>query len=1079
MKKSLVLLTCAMLVLLSAFAQTHTVTGQVKNDKGEAIPFATIKIKGSGAGVSADENGSFKIEVPDANTVLVISATGYNNLEQKVGTSTMLSISLGTVNGNLQEVFVTALGIRREEKALGYAAQTVKGSTLMKSNAGDVLNGLNGQVAGLNLTKSAGTAGAPTFVQIRGQNSLTGDAQPLIVIDGVIIDNSSYDSNGDGTSVAQGGQNYQTSGVQNSNRAVDINPDDIESVTVLKGGAATALYGLRGANGVIVYTTKKGRTGAGKGLSVDYSTSLTMTEVSRLPEFQSRYLQGTGGQYVGPQGAGGRSWGPLADTMYYNGATNYKYDKNGFLVGKSDPTAKTKFTPYDNINKFFRKGIAYYNSVSISGGNQDASFRASLSNNTETGIIPTNDFKRTTATLSGRANLTSKFSVEGSGTYVNTDNDAVQEGSNTAGVFLPLYRVPVSFDLLNGQSSKTNPVAYQFADGTQRTYKSNFDNPYWSLNKNKFNSNVNRFYGYVQASYKFADWLTASVKSGMDYYTDNRHQVYDIGSNAAFGNTGRVVDDEITYKHSDNYLSFTGNRKLAKDLKFNYVVGTNYYVENLRDARTQGDNLIFPGFDNMSNAVTISSTQEKTKIVRNAVYGSFDFDWKEMLFVTLTGRNDWSSTLPKENRSFFYPSASVGWVFTELPVFKNADNNILSFGKLRYSYAKIAHDAPPYTIKTNYVQWVVNDGYTTGLTWPQNNINAFGLNTVLGQPNLKPENTYSNEVGLNLQFFKNRLNFDIAYYSNLSKDLIVPVNIAPSSGATQAYFNSGEIKSSGVEIVLGGSPVKSKEFEWDINVNFARNRSVVRRLATGLRVLKFLDGFGAGTQQIPGKQVNQLYGNDWLRDAAGNILIDDSGTPASNSNYGYPVGVTDTTVTMGNPNPDWTMGINNSFTYKSFNLSFLWDLRIGSQMWNGTTAALNAYGRSKETDKRDETAVLPGVLNSSGKPNTIVVPLNQYWFGSLNNTFNSSLGTPFVQNSNWVRLRVVTLTYSLSDKVAKAVHAQGASISFIGRNLFLYTPYKGIDPESSLTANSSHAQGLEYFNSPGTRSYALSLSLRF
>ncbi|MFT3827106.1 MAG: SusC/RagA family TonB-linked outer membrane protein [Chitinophagaceae bacterium] len=1077
--KLLVLLTCVMLVGITALAQTHFITGQVKNDKGEPIAFATIRIKSSGKGVSADDNGNFRIEVPDNNQTLVISATGYNDLEQKPGSSTLLSISLGAMNGNLQEVFVTALGIKREEKALGYAAQTVKGATLMKSNAGDVLNGLTGQVAGLNLVKSAGSAGAPTFVQIRGQNSLTGDAQPLIVIDGVIIDNSSYDTNGDGTSVMQGGQNYQNSGVQNSNRAVDINPDDIESVTVLKGGAATALYGLRGANGVIVYTTKKGRSVAGKGLSVDYNTSLTMTEVSRLPELQNKYLQGLDGQYIGPQGAGGRSWGPLADTMYWNGDNTYIYDKNGFLVGKNDPTAKTPFVPYNNVNNFFRKGLAYYNSVSVSGGNEEASFRASLSNNSETGIIPTNDFRRTTASLSGRANLTSKFSIEGSGTYVNSNNNAVQEGSNTAGVFLPLYRVPISFDLLNGQSSKSNPEAFEFPDGTQRTYKVNFDNPYWSINKNKFNSNVNRFYGYLQFSYKLASWVTASVKSGMDYYTDNRHQIYDIGSNAAFGNGGRIVDDEITYKHSDNYLNFMGGTKIAKGLKFNYVAGANYYVENLRDARTQGDNLIFPGFDNMSNAVTISSTQQKTKIVRNAVYGSFDFDWKEMLFLTLTGRNDWSSTLPEQNRSFFYPSASVGWVFTELPVFKNSGSDILSFGKLRYSYAKIAHDAPPYTIKTNYVQWLVNDGYTTGLTWPQNNINAFGLNTVLGQPNLKPENTYSNEVGMNLQFLKSRINFDIAYYSNLSKDLIVPVNIAASSGATQAYFNSGEIKSTGVEVVLGGSPFKSKEFEWDINVNFARNRSMVRSLANGLHVLKFLDGFGAGTQQIPGQQVNQLYGNDWLRDSKGNILIDDSGTPASNPNYGYPVGVTDTTVTMGNPNPDWTMGINNSFTFRGFNLSFLWDIRVGSQMWNGTTAALNAYGRSKETLKRDETAILPGVLNSNGKENNIEVPLNEYWFGTLNNTFNSSLGTPFVQNSNWVRLRVVTLTYNLNSKIAQSLHTQGASISFIGRNLYLYTPYKGIDPESSLTANSSHAQGLEYFNTPGTRSYAISLSLKF
>lgn len=1076
MRKLLLFCAMAMLCSLVSIAQTRQLTGQVKNENGTPVPYASIKIKNSSSGVSADETGRFKIAIPEAGAILVISATGFKTVDIPTGNATDLSITLPG-EGNLQEVVVTALGIKRTEKSLGYAAQTVKGDVLLKSNAGDVLNGLSGQVAGLNLIKSAGTAGAPTFIQIRGQNSLTGDAQPLIVIDGVVIDNSSYDSNGDGTSVLQGGQSYQNSGVQNSNRGVDINPDDIESVTILKGGAATALYGLRGANGVIVYTTKKGRNRPGRGLSVDYNTSLTVSEVTQLPALQNKYTQGLGGQFIAPQGAGGRSWGAKADTMFWNGATDYPFDVNGLLVGKSDPSAKKPFVPYDNVGEFFRKGVSYYNSVSVSGGNSEASFRGSLSNTTETGIVPTNNFRRSTASLAGKVNLTSQFSLEGSVAYVNSDNDAIQEGSNTAGVYLPLYRVPVSFDLLNGQSDKSNPTAFELADGSQRTFRANFDNPYWSLNKNRFNSNVNRFYGYMQISYQFLSWLTASVKSGTDYYTDNRHQIYDIGSNAAFGNGGRILDDEITYKHSDNYLNLSGTKGFGEDIKVNYVVGTNYYKQVLRQSTTQGDNLIFPAFDNMSNAVTISSTQTRTRIIRNAIYGSFDIGWKDMLFVTLTGRNDWSSTLPSKNRSFFYPSASLGWIFTEMPVFNKI--GALSFGKLRYSYAKIAHDAPPYTIKTSYVQWLLNDGFTTGLTWPQNNINAFGLNTVLGQPELKPENTFSHEVGINLQFLQNRISIDAAYYHNLSKDLIVPVNIAASTGATQAYFNSGEIKSTGVEIVLGGTPVKTTNVNWNLQLNFARNRSTVERLAPGLRVLKFLDGFGAGTQQVPGQQVNQLYGNDWLRDPAGNVIIDDDGSPATNPNYGYPLGVADTTSKMGNPNPDWTLGINNSLTYKNFNLSFLWDIRVGGQMWNGTTSALNAYGMSAETEKREESGIIPGVGNASGKENTIVVPLDEYWFGTLNNTFNSSLGHPFVQKANWVRLRVVSLSYELGPDVLKRLHLQGATVSLTGRNLFLSTPYKGIDPESSLTSNNSHAQGLEYFNTPGTRSFAIGLSLKF
>ena len=1080
MRKKILLGLCALFMLgITTFAQTIA-TGKVVDEKGAAISGATVIEKGTKNGTTTASDGSYSLKVK-SGARLVVSSVGYEG--NTIAAASGGKVQLKASSIDIEEVVVTALGIKRSDKALGYSAQNVKGDVLIKSNAGDILNGLSGQAAGVNIIKSAGGAGAPTFVQIRGQNTLTGDVQPLIVIDGIIIDNSSFDSNGDGTAVSQGGQGYSTANVQNSNRGIDINPDDIESVTILKGGAAAALYGLRAANGVIVYTTKKGTKG--KGLSVSYTSSLTMNRVSQLPEMQNKYLQGQGGKMYGPEvsTSRGRSWGPLGDTMSWNGDNTYKYDSHGKLVSSNDPSAKTKFSPYDNLNTFFDKATSYYNSVSLSGGNDVASFRTSLSNVSETGIIPTNTFSRTTASIGGQFKF-EKSVLEGSLTFSNSNNNAVQEGSNTAGVFLGLYRTPISFDLLNGQTDKSNNKSYEFADGSQRTFRPNvYDNPYWSVNKNPFNSNTNRFFGNLQYSYKLKPWLTASLKTGLDYYTDNRALMYGINSNAAFGKGGRVVNEELTYRHHDNYFNLSGDKKINKDLRIDYLVGVNYYYEISKDTRVQGDNLLIPNFSNISNATSISAQFTKDRIARYATYGNIDLAWKEMLFLTLTGRNDWSSTLPAANRSFFYPSTSVSWIFTELAALKNK-SSILSFGKFRGSWAQVGHDAPLYATRTNLVSWATSDGFTTGILWPQNGVGAFGYNTSLGNPTLKPENTYTREVGMNLMFFKNRLSIDVTYYNITAKDLIVPASTPASIGANSAYFNSGRIESKGWEVVLGGSPIKNQTFGWNVMVNFTKNRSVVTKLASGLPELKFLNGFGAGTLQRPGYQVNQIYGNDWVRDAKNNIIIDDSGTPLTNPNYGYPgsggnPGIADQTSIIGNPNPNWTMGLTNTFNFKNLEISFLFDIRNGSQMWNGTRSALNAFGKTKETEDRTRTSIMQGVKSSNGAANDIPALLGEYWYGTVNNTF-SGIATPFIENSNWVRLRYITLGYTLpASLIKKTKFIQSAAISFTGRNLILSTPYKGIDPESSLTGNNSHAQGLEYFNTPGTKSYAVSLSLKF
>ena len=1090
--RKIILLLFMMCSLASMTWAQRNITGAVTDAKGAPLIAATVQEKGMTNGVVTDNDGRYALTVKDGAT-LVFSYVGYTDQEATISASNVLNVTLaeGKV---LTDVVVTALGIKRSEKTLGYAAQTVSGSSITGSNAGNIVDGLSGQAAGVQVIRSSGAAGGGTFVQLRGQNTLTGDVQPLIVVDGIVMDNSTNDINSDG----QSGVGGNPSGTAASNRAVDINPNDIESVTVLKGGAAAALYGIRAANGVLVYTTKKGTNKKGKkGLTVDLNSSVTVSRVSQLPALQNKYLQGTGGKYydAGTTESSGRSWGPLADTMYWDGNANYDYDSNGALVGKSDPSKKTPFVPYDNTAKFYRTGLMFNNSIAVNGGDENASFRISGSNMSEQGIIPLNTFQRTTVGMSGQAKINDKWSTSGSITYSNSGGYRVQQGSNTAGIQLGLYRTPISFDNSNGATDATDPRAYTYPNlpvTVQRTYRANvFDNPYWVINNSPEKDNVSRYYGNIGVNYKILDWLTASFKSGIDNYTDSRSFHYAMGSNANIPDNGRIIEDRFIHTTSDNYINLIGDKQLNKDFRMNFNVGGNYYRSFDDENKVQSDGLTIPGYYNPSSGANLGgSGQNTSRIHRYGAFASTDFSFRNMLYLGLTGRNDWSSVLPINNRSFFYPSANLGFIF--------ADGNdglvkssILSFGKLRASYAVVASDGnTPYRTKRLFTSQFTADGWTAGVQFPQNGQVGFVLNPTLGNDDLKPETTISKEFGLDVRFFGGRLGLDVAYYDNLSQDLIVPVTIAASSGASRAILNSGAIQSTGIEAVLTAIPVKTKNFTWSTTVNFARNRSIVQKLYGSLPELKFLDGFGAGTVQIPGEQVNQIYGNDYIRDKNGAIVLDDSKTPATNKHYGYPFVSTKTTA-LGNPNPDFTLGWNNTVNYKSFSLSFLFDWKSGGQMWNGTRAALNSYGMSKETEDRGQMATFSGVKLSSvddgtgnadptkeGKEWNIDRPHSEYYYKNIYNTF-TGLASPFVEKTDWLRFRTLTVGYQIPSKALDNSPFGKLGFSLTARNLFLWTPYTGVDPESSLTGNDSHTQGLEYFNTPAVRSIMFGLNATF
>jgi len=1079
--------------LQGVFAQ-RTITGTVTSaDDGTAIPGVTVVAVGvPGIGTITDLNGKYSLSIPGNVKELQFSFVGMKTEEVEIGAKNSVDIKLATETVKLGEVVVTALGIKRETKALGYSVQDLGGEKLERVENANVLNSLNGKIAGVQITNSSGASGSSAYINIRGQSSIGGDNQPLIVIDGIPIDNSqNYSGNPDQ------GTNNLTTGVAYSNRAIDINPDDIQDVTVLKGGAATALYGLRAANGVIVITTKKGSSMQGaNAYNVSYSTSVSFDKISQMPEEQTKYAQGLNGKWSGPQTGNRNSWGPLIDTMRFtnvgltpamdaNGDGIYDWDRNGILVGKSDPrvtSSSKKAVAYDNVGDFFKTGTTYNNAVSIGGGTNLSNFYLSLSNLKQDGIVPNNTFQKTTVKISGEAKLTPKFTASGSANYINSGGDRIQQGSNLSGLMLGLVRTPATFDNSNGYSDPVNtPAAYMFPDGEQRSFRGYgiYDNPYWTVNQNKFTDDVNRMIGNFSAVYIPVEWFTATYRLGGDFYSDRRKSYFAIGSSAF--TAGQVFEDQHYNRDINSDLILNAKKNLTKDIKLDFTLGNNIFQTYHQQLYVEGDQLSQPDFYQISNAQSIVSRENQSKKRTAAIFGELGLSYQSLVFLNFTGRNEWSTSLPKSKNSFFFPSASLGFVFTELGGLKKS--NVLSFGKLRASYAVIANDAPIYGTLNYFAPGFYNDGWTTGISFPFLSTTGYMTDDGLGNSSLKPEKLKSLEFGTDLRFYKNRIMLDVAYYSNRNEDLILWVPLAGSSGYTSTLMNAATMTNKGVEITLTAVPFKKKDWDWTITINFSRNKNEVVALAPGVDNVG-LGGFtGAEIRAVVGKPFGSIFGTQWVTDKNGKLVINDD---PSDPNYGRPIMSLEEGF-LGSVQPDWTSGITNAFRYKNIGFSFLIDIKQGGKMWNGTKGIMDALGTSKETETRGEKTTFSGVkghldangdLQTSGVANNIQTTLDQSWYNGLGGGFGGPSGQ-FVEDANWIRLREITISYTLGDKFLKknVKFVKGLDIYFTGKNLWLKTPYTGIDPETNLYG-ASNAQGIDYFNMPGTKTYTIGLKLK-
>ena len=1049
------------------FAQgQRTITGTVTDDAGLPLPGVNIIIEGTTTGVQTDFDGNYSIAAQQGD-VLVFTFMGLQTARYTVANVNRIDVTMAADAAQLDEVVVTAIGITRTERSLGYNVQTVNAEEISSKPNADIVNSLAGETSGVEIISSSGSAGAATFMTIRGSASITGNNQPLFVINGM--------------PVASGGGSSGVDGVQRSSRSIDINPDDIASISVLKGGAATALYGVRAANGAIIITTKSGKNLTER--KMEFHSSIGLDEISQTQKMQSTFAQGQNGVW---QGGNQFSWGPRISELEYDGDPDYKWDPLGRLV----PVGTGNGTParaYDHY-EFFQTGITTNNRFSLSNGSEQGNYFFSISNFDQEGIIPNDTFERITMRLNASTKVSEAINFGAEVAYTNSRANQIQKGSNVSGIMLGLVRSATTFD---------NSAGYEFPDGTQRNYRNGggYDNPYWTANNIAFQDDIDRVTANINTTIQIADWFNISYNGGVDWYSNRYTDQYKIGSR---GNpTGYYAESQLYNTILNSDLLFNFNYDITQDFKSELTLGNNLYSTFTKQLFSNATGLEIPDFYQLSNTSNNTTSSGESEFRTAALFADLRLSFREMLFLGLTGRNDWSTTMPIQNQSAFYPSASLSFVFTQLEGLRG--NSFLTFGKLRASAARTANIAGPYNTSSPFVAATAADGWTTGVNFPYQGQTGFALSTGLGNPDLTHENQETWEVGADLRFLNNRVGLDLTYFENNNTDLLMSVPIAESSGYSSVFLNAASMETTGFEVSLRATPIKTEDFEWSFVSNFTKLDNIVTGLAEGVDNV-FLGGFVVPqVRAVVGQQYRSIFGNDWYRDENGNVLINDD--PTDNYRDGYPMPDNREMVPIGNFNPDWTANLTNNLKYKNASLSFLFDVKSGGMMYNGTAFAMNYFGTTERTTNREVTytpegtidfentpaeniVVMDGVYGrigpdgnpiSSGVRNVTPVVEDGEWFRGYGSNFGGGPSVAAMEPADWVRLRNVTVSYDFPDIVPNVENVQ---LYFTGRNLWLSTPYSGIDPETNL-GGATNAQGMDYFNNPGTKTYLMGVRVSF
>lgn len=1049
--KSLLLVATCLLIGVTATAQTRTVTGLVKDDKGNPVAAASVRLKGTRAGTTTRADGGFSLSVPLNATALIVSSIGFDDAEIPLTPAVDYDITLKTRTGTeLREVVVTAQGISRDKRSLGYATQNLRNDQIAGKGEANLVNSLQGKVAGVNITSASGSPGASSNINIRGITSFLGSNQPLFVVDGIPISND-VDRTTGGPASTLGDQ-------QPPNRILDLNLNNIESVNILKGPAAAVLYGSRASAGAIIITTRKGAGQRGK-IDVTFNSSFAFQKVASLPDFQNEYGQGLNGVY---NPISGNSFGPKFGTTPTRA--------NGLIdaAGNTVPYQLYK----NNVKDFFQTGNLIENNLTINGGDATQNAILNIGHLYQKGILPNTAFKRTNIQFGGNMTI-KKIRIGGSVTYSSSRQDGVLGGNSAGGGsgFAYLVNTPRSFDL---QAWDRNSPNFKNPDGSTNfpLLANGIENPYYVAYESPLTSQLSRVIGNITVGYDFTNWLSLNYRIGVDNYTDRRKQIFAVSSRVR--PTGLSMNDVFyrTEINSDLMLTAKKDDIFTNGLNATVLLGHNINQRKFQNTTARGDNLTIPGFYNVGTALIFSNGTGEDNSLRRLVgwYGQLSLDWRNYLFLELTGRVDQSSTLPKNKNTYLYPSVSTSFIFTDAFDMKS---DILSYGKLRASVAKVGRDADPYQLKDVYVLGTYGNN-VAGVTFPisvgPTAFGGFSRGNTINNDNISPEFTTSYEVGLNLGLLKNRVTIDLAYFDEVSRDQIIPVALPTSTGYNARIVNVGEMTNKGIELTVTATPVNSKNFRWELTGNFTRIRNKVTKLLEGLDNFAIASGqsFGGVIASIA---LNQPYGviigNKFPRSPDGQYLINRA---TGLFQPGIPNQV------LADPNPDFTAGVTNTLRYKGISLSFLFDLTKGGDIFSFTVPAFRSAGMLKETGvDREQPMIIPGVIETSpGKyePNNIQVPAQTYWrAGGLASELS-------VFDATVLRLRELSLAYELPASIIDKSPLSNARLTVFARNLWFHAPNFPMDPEVN-TQGAGNLRGLDLQGAPTARTIGVSLRVSF
>ncbi len=1086
-----------MVLLLSGSllrAQDVQVSGTVTaDDRAGGFKGATVTVKGTAAATTTDENGRYTIKVPSSKNTLVYSAIGMKTVEETIAGRIVIDVVLESEVIQLQETVITALGIKGERDKFASSASTVKGNDIAQSGETSVLTGLSGKASGVLITRNGGDPGAGAYIQIRGQNTISGNAQPLFIVDGMPVSNSSDNL---GAS--------KTNGIVQQSRINDINPEDIERVEVLKGASAAALWGTRAANGVIIITTKKGKNTNGK-LNISLKSTASFDRVNKMHPLQHNYGQGSNGLYM--QGnrvsfgdlISGRSGGTdvfITDPAApgYQGFVTFPDGSRRYAIASGTAAnphgGKNATDTYNHAEDAFQTGHFLENNLTISGGNEKSNFLISYADLNQDGVVKSfSDYNRKTARVNVSSRFTNWFRASANVGYSKVNSSRVQEGDNVDGILLSSLRTPADFNNASFTGTFTDPggqifpnahVSYRNPLG--KDLSTIYANPLWNIENNRNTSDVDRLIGTVELNVTPADWLTATGRFGIDNFTDNRLERFARNS-ANFAN-GYLSKNWITEGQFNTDLFAVAKKKLNDNFGGSFLAGFNYNSRrraNLSDAIT---NLIIPAApDILTNALNsnLSASNYNSLIRTYAFYGQVDLEAYNTLYLTLTGRNESASTFgSKTKNSFFFPSAALAWQFSDLKLFN--ESSVLSFGKLRLTWGQVGIQPQPYQNFTTFGPAGYKDTFLSGLSAVSQLYNGgYVRSTTEGNDFLRPEIKTETEVGIDFRFFKNRISFSATGYTNRTKDVILPISVPNATGFTVRNTNAAVLQNKGIELEASGDVLRFNGFKWNVAANFSKNLNKVVSLA-GATAYTLPDSFIENASLIPGQPFGVFLSTDFLKDKSGKYILDANGFPQAGN--GVEI--------IGNPNPKWRGGLGTTFSYRDLSVYILFDRVSGNDIFNGTHGSLNAFGTYGD---QGNTVVAPagGLKDVNG--NLIPagtafqgqikdfgagpVAINQAWWQGRGTASNTASYKQFVEDGSASRIREITVTYSLhSPKFKSFTRLSSIDFSVTGRNLVLWTKYSGTDPEVNVTG-AGLSRGQDWFTNPDTKSLLLSITIKY